>query len=61
MFFQTEMNKIKYDLSVVEHRTKWVIGIKKEDEENWRSEEIDKNDYQHMDGLISFLYKNKVA
>ena len=58
MFFQTEMNKTKYDLSVVEHRTKWVIGIKKEDDENWRHEEIDKNDYQHMDGLISFLYKD---
>ena len=58
MFFQTEMNKVKYDLSVAEHRAKWVIGIKKEGDKAWRYEEIDKYHYQHMDGLISFIYKD---
>lgn len=57
MFFEAESNGIKYQMNVSETRASWLVGLKADGKE-WVHYEIRKEDYQVLDGAISFLFKN---
>lgn len=63
MYFEAESNGIKYEITVTESKSEWKIGLRSKDglhgkEGQWIYYDIHKDDYQHMDGLISFIFKN---
>ena len=57
MYFQAKANNISYEITVSETRQYWRVGLKPEGKE-WIRYEIPKDDYQHLDNTISFIFNN---
>lgn len=57
MYFQAKANNINYEIRVAETRQLWRVGLKPEGKE-WVQYEIPKEDYQHLDETISFIFNN---
>ena len=57
MYFQAESNGVKFEMTVREDRTSWIVGVKSEDSD-WHRYTISKKDYQYFDNTICFIYKN---
>lgn len=58
LFFEAETNGLKYQIHVGETKSHWNIKILPENEKKEVSYHIHKQDYQHLDNAISFLFKN---
>ncbi len=57
MQFEAESNGVKYEISVHETRSNWKVSLRPEDAD-WKHYNISKQDYQHIDQTISFIFNN---
>jgi len=58
MHFEAESNGTNFEVIVTEARNEWKVSLK-EEEKDWSHYSISKNDYQSLDGTISFIFNNK--
>ncbi len=58
MYFEAELNQIKYKIDVIETKTHWKVSLKP-DGKDWQVYDISKNDYKEAEEYISFLFKGQ--
>ncbi len=57
MFFEAESDGKKFQVTVHESKTHWMVAIR-EKEGAWRHHEISKENYRNLDETVSFLFKD---
>lgn len=57
MHFEAMSNKVKYEVNVSETKESYKVSIRQEGT-NWKHYDVSKEDYQHFDEIVSFLFKN---
>lgn len=57
MHFEAESNGVKYQINVSETKKSWKVSIRPE-EADWVHYDVPKEDYQHLDQTISFIFKD---
>lgn len=57
MFFEAESDGKKFQVTVNETKKFWRVSIREPNSE-WRTHEISKEDYRHLDETVSFLFKD---
>ena len=58
MYFEAELNQIKYKIDVIETKTHWKVSLQPEGKD-WQAYEISKTDYKEAEEYISFLFKGQ--
>jgi biotin carboxyl carrier protein len=58
MYFEAELNQIKYKIDVIETKHHWKVSLQQEGKD-WQVYDISKNDYKEAEEYVSFLFKGQ--
>ncbi len=59
MYFESELNKKKYQINVARREENWFVQLKEQSQQTWEEFTIPDGDFEEADNIISFLFNNE--